>query len=176
MFLLFFLKQNLMWLVKSVWFSVIGSTSRWVYKHVPFFLPSGSCEGLDFRGRGDQVSGWWLRWDTWHTPERFDQGGCSVKVVTLHSGQSSPGTPMLPCSTTGTGPGKKEERTRGKQWESLKYNIQYFGGPPYTKCTFILCDYNINFTVFARGSNEMAFSFTIKCILTHLNAHHNCLL
>lgn len=44
-----------------------------------------------------------------HTPERFDQGGCSVGVVMLHSGQSSPGTPTLPCSTTGTGPGR--ERT-----------------------------------------------------------------
>lgn len=30
-----------------------------------------------------------------------------MRVVTLHSGQSSPGTPMLPCSITGTGPAEE---------------------------------------------------------------------
>lgn len=60
------------------------------------------------------MSGWWLRWDTWHTPERFDQGGCSVGVVMLHSGQSSPGIPMLPCSTTGTGPGEEKKKERAQ--------------------------------------------------------------
>lgn len=57
------------------------------------------------------MSGWWLKWDTWHTPERFDQGGCTEGVVTLHSGQSSPSTPTLPCSTTGTGPVEKKRKT-----------------------------------------------------------------
>lgn len=67
------------------------------------------------------MSGWWLRWDTWHTPERFDQSGwggggrcCSVGVVMLHSGQSFPGTPALPCSTAGTGPGERSTNTSEK--------------------------------------------------------------
>lgn len=75
----------------------------------PFLLPSGSWRG---RVLGGQVSGWWLRWDTWHTPERFDQGGCSVGVVMLHSGQSSQGIPMLPCSTTGTDPGEEKKKKK----------------------------------------------------------------
>lgn len=36
--------------------------------------------GVGEKSRGrllqwSQVSGWWLRWDTWHAPERFDQWG-----------------------------------------------------------------------------------------------------
>lgn len=69
-------------------------------------LHCGCCEGM----LGGQVSGWWLRWDTWHAPERFDQVGCSEEVVTLHSGQNSLSTPVLPCSTTGTGPAEEGER------------------------------------------------------------------
>lgn len=69
------------------------------------------------------MSGWWLRWDTWHTPERFDRGGCSEGVVTLHSGQNSPSTPMLPCSTTDTGPVEK----KGKKvyMHGLEHYISY---------------------------------------------------
>lgn len=74
---------------------------------------------------GDQVIGWQLRWDTWHTPERSDRGRCSVGVVTLHSGQSSPGTPVLPCSTAGTGPVEKKEEDGEKvviELPAVKYN------------------------------------------------------
>lgn len=66
--------------------------------------------GVGFRGgRGGQVSGWGLRWDTWHTPERSDRGCCSTGVVMLHSGQSSPGTPVRPGSITGTGPADEKD-------------------------------------------------------------------
>ena len=55
------------------------------------------------------MSGWWLRWDTWHTPERSDRGCCSTGVVMLHSGQSSPGTPVRPGSIAGTGPADEKD-------------------------------------------------------------------
>lgn len=46
----------------------------------PAHPPSGSWRGGRRGGqgrvsKGSQVSGWWLRWDTWHAPERLDQWG-----------------------------------------------------------------------------------------------------
>lgn len=91
-----FLKQNLLCVIGCVsvdlcdWFL---ASCRGGKRACPFFfflflpLPtplhpslSGSWRGGRRGGqgrvsKGSQVSGWWLRWDTWHAPERLDQWG-----------------------------------------------------------------------------------------------------
>lgn len=90
---------------KRVSFSSHPTPGSWGEGGGPFFF-------VFFGVAGVEVSGWMLRWDTWHTPERSDQGGCSVGAVMLHSGQSFPGTPVLLCSTAGTGPGEEKREDK----------------------------------------------------------------
>lgn len=85
-------------------------------KHIQF---SGSCEagarGRELRVGWDQVFGWMVAemGHLAHSWEVWPGEASSVGVVTLHSGQSSPGTPVLPCSTAGTGPvGQKRTVSR----------------------------------------------------------------
>lgn len=90
------LKQNLLCVIGCVsvdlcdWFV---ASCRGRKRACPFFfflflplptpphpLLSGSWRGGRRGGqgrvsKGSQVSGWWLRWDTWHAPERLDQWG-----------------------------------------------------------------------------------------------------
>lgn len=47
---------------------------------------------------------------------------CILRLIMLHSGQSCQGTPELPCSTTGTGPGRETKRGRAVSVKRVIYN------------------------------------------------------
>lgn len=145
-----------MWLVKSAsisrdWLSPSPRGRKRVPLFVffnsfsPFLLPLRWLEGRRRVGRVFKGSSEWMvtemghlahSWEVW--PVGVGRGGCccSVGAVMLHSGQSFPGTPALPCSTAGTGPGERSTNTSEKVRNvSPHLSCWDFHPPPPTRST-----------------------------------------
>lgn len=94
------LERELSIFLKAIsWCQSITDSCDWLTSHwiaCPLPTPPALCTGW---GRGMVAQKEHLVHSWRVVPE-----GCGPGVVTLHSDQSSPGTPKLLCSTAGTGP------------------------------------------------------------------------
>lgn len=160
-----------MWLDKSAWISVIGWIRLPGLRTHPLFLP----KTLVAWGWGWTGGTWVLRGSSdWMVVEMALS--CEVwpgrGVVMLHSGQSSPGTPVLPCSTTGTGPGKKKQEEELK-WQSLHSCPEYHRldleccdlFSPYSIDCIFVCPYIFLTTI-------LAFKFSNQRLTTKYKIYH----